>query len=329
MTKPVLVSLFSGAGGLDLGFKKAGFQIAWANEYDKSIGKTFRANFPRTTLDQRSIVDIPSAVVPDCDGIIGGPPCQSWSVAGKQRGIKDNRGRLFFEYIRILKYRKPKFFLVENVPGLLFHRNRIAFRNITSAFNKAGYILSVCPMNAANYQVPQDRKRVIIVGFRKDLKLKFNPPAKIGRKPNLEDAIGDLRNTAVKTVGTTRPNPKCKVANHEYSTTGYSYIFMSRNRVRHWPEQSFTIQASARQAPIHPDAPKMIKKGKDRMVFKHGHKNKYRRLTVRECARIQTFPDTHKFLYETVMNGYKMVGNAVPVKLAAILAIAIRKQLKI
>ena len=105
-----IVSFFSGAGGLDLGFEKAGFNIAWANEFDKDIWETFEKNFPNTNLDRRSIVDVLSDDIPDCDGIIGGPPCQSWSQAGAGRGINDSRGQLFLNYVNIIKEKKPTFF---------------------------------------------------------------------------------------------------------------------------------------------------------------------------------------------------------------------------
>ena len=105
-----IVSLFSGCGGLDLGFEKSGFKVVWANEYDSSIWQTFLANFSGTVLDKRSIVDIPSNEIPEADGIIGGPPCQSWSEAGAGRGLDDKRGQVFFEYIRVLKDKKPLFF---------------------------------------------------------------------------------------------------------------------------------------------------------------------------------------------------------------------------
>lgn len=105
-----LVSLFSGAGGLDLGFHKAGFETIWANEFDSSIWDTFQTNFPDTFLDKRSICKIDSNEIPNCDGIIGGPPCQSWSEAGTGRGIDDQRGKLFFDYIRIIRDKQPLFF---------------------------------------------------------------------------------------------------------------------------------------------------------------------------------------------------------------------------
>lgn len=105
----VIVSLFSGAGGLDLGFEQAGFSTVWANEFDKDIWDTFRLNFPKTTLDTRSVVEIPSSDIPDCVGLVGGPPCQSWSAAGAKRGIEDKRGQLFNEYIRVLHDKQPLF----------------------------------------------------------------------------------------------------------------------------------------------------------------------------------------------------------------------------
>jgi DNA (cytosine-5)-methyltransferase 1 len=114
-----IVSLFTGAGGLDLGFEKAGFSIVWANEFDKNIWATFEHNFLHAKLDKRSITEIDPSEIPDSDGIIGGPPCQSWSEAGAKRGIEDKRGQLFYDYIRILKIKQPKFFLVENVSGIL------------------------------------------------------------------------------------------------------------------------------------------------------------------------------------------------------------------
>ena len=106
-----IASLFTGAGGLDLGFERAGFDVVWANEYDSTIWETFEHNFPKTKLDKRSIVDVPASEIPDVDGIIGGPPCQSWSEAGAGRGINDKRGQLFYDYIRLLKKNSQNFFL--------------------------------------------------------------------------------------------------------------------------------------------------------------------------------------------------------------------------
>ena len=324
-----IVSLFSGAGGLDKGFEAAGFNTVWANEYDKDIWETYEKNFPNTILDRRSIRDVPSDEIPECDGIIGGPPCQSWSEAGALRGIEDQRGKLFFEYIRILREKKPKFFLAENVSGMLAKRHTEAIDNIKKLFIDSGYNLSFSLLNAVDYGVPQDRKRVFFIGIRKDLGFEFNFPHPLKHKLVLKDRIYDLRDNALPALPKQKTNgEKCVIPNHEYMTGGFSTIYMSRNRVRSWDEPSFTIQAGGRHAPIHPQAPKMKFIEQNKRIFVEGKEHLYRRLSIRECARIQTFPDDHIFYYDNLIAGYKMVGNAVPCNLAYCLAKAIKLQIE-
>jgi DNA (cytosine-5)-methyltransferase 1 len=325
-----IVSFFSGAGGLDLGFENAGFKVIWANEYDPSIWKTFQSNFKNTYLDKRSITDIKSEEVPDCEGIIGGPPCQSWSEAGALRGIKDKRGQLFFDFIRIISDKQPLFFLAENVSGMLLPSNRKALENIKIMFRECGYNLSFNLLNASDYNVPQDRKRVFFIGFRSDLNHNFIFPhgSTIFHKPLLKDVIYDLKDNAIPAKDKNYTNgSRCFKPNHEYMNGGFSTIYMSRNRVRSWDEVSFTIQAGGRHAPIHPQAPKMKFIEQNIRIFVKGYEHLYRRLSVRECARIQTFPDDFIFIYDNIADGYKMIGNAVPVKLAEELANAILKDL--
>jgi len=324
-----IVSFFSGAGGLDLGFNNAGFNTVWANEYDKEIWETFEKNHTNTILDRRSIVDIPSEDVPECIGIIGGPPCQSWSEAGALRGIEDKRGQLFFEFIRILKDKRPLFFLAENVSGMLFKRHGEAVNNIKALFKEAGYNLNYKLLNAAKFGVPQDRERVIFVGYRTDvIDTKFNFPKGNDDGPLLQDVIWDLRDSALPAKEKNKTNgDSCIIPNHEYMIGGFSTIYMSRNRVRGWDERSFTIQAGGRHAPLHPQAPKMETVGKDKKKFVEGYEHLYRRLSVRECARVQTFPDDFIFYYDSVAAGYKMIGNAVPVKFAEAIALKIRWEL--
>jgi DNA (cytosine-5)-methyltransferase 1 len=263
------------------------------------------------------------------DGIIGGPPCQSWSEAGKLRGIEDARGQLFYEYIRILKVVKPKFFLAENVSGMLANRHAEAVKNIISMFEECGYNVSLNLVNAKNYGVAQERKRVFYIGFRKDLNIDFEFPegstANDEKKLTLKDVIWDLRKTAVPSMENNHRNIYA-LNNHEYFTGGFSSIYMSRNRVKSWDEQAFTIQASGRHCQVHPNCPKMEKIGPDKWKFRDGCE--VRRLTVRECARIQGFPDEYQFIYNNVNDGYKMIGNAVPVNLAYEIALAIKKALK-
>ncbi len=324
---PKIVSLFAGAGGLDLGFEKAGFSTIWANEFDKSIWTTFEYNFPKTKLDKRNITDVLPEELPDCDGIIGGPPCQSWSEAGAGRGIKDKRGQLFFDYIRILKVKQPKFFLVENVAGILQPKHSESFNGFLEQFKNAGYIISWKLLDANDYNVPENRLRVIIVGYRKDLNKEFKFPKPQKYRPVLKDAIWDLRQATAALEHNKSHHENLKIPNHEYMNGGFSTIYMSRNRVRSWDEPSFTIQAGGRHAPIHPKAPKMKFVSQNKRIFQPGHEDKYRRLSVRECARIQTFPDSFIFKYDDIADGYKMVGNAVPVNLAYAMAKKIRKDL--
>ncbi|MDR9401922.1 MAG: DNA cytosine methyltransferase [Halothece sp. Uz-M2-17] len=318
-----VVSLFSGCGGLDLGFREAGFQVIWANEYDRTIWSTYQTNHHETILDQRDIKEIGSQDIPDCVGIVGGPPCQSWSEGGKQRGINDDRGRLFLEYIRVLKDKQPDFFLAENVSGILHQKHRDSFQKIFDSFRESGYNVAYKLINAKFYNVPQDRQRVIFVGYHHRLgkKFDFNQLKPQNNIPTLKDAIWDLRLSAIpaKEKNKTRGD-ECLIKNHEYIIGGFSSIYMSRNRVRNWTEPSFTIQAGGRHAPIHPQANKMVKVGKDQFVFDETSVENYRRLSVRECARIQTFPDDFIFDYDYVNNGYKMIGNAVPVNLASAIA---------
>lgn len=325
-----IVSFFAGAGGLDLGFGQAGFDVVWANEFDKEIWETYRKNHSNTVLDTRSIVDIPSSDVPDCDGIIGGPPCQSWSEAGAKRGIADKRGQLFYEFMRILADKRPKFFLAENVSGMLLPKHKEALDNIKQMFIDIGYELSFRMLNVSDYGIPQDRKRVFFIGYRKDLGVKFDFPIPITptRKITLKQAIFDLRDTVMPARHNNTTNgDNCIAANHEYMNGGFSTIYMSRNRVRSWDEVSFTIQAGGRHAPLHPQAPKMEFINQNKREFVKGKEHLYRRLSVRECARIQTFPDKFIFYYDNIAAAYKMIGNAVPVRMARVLAQKISEDL--
>ena len=324
-----ILSLFSGCGGLDLGFKKAGFKIPVANEFDKNIFETFKKNHKETFLIEEDIRNLSAENFPcDIDGIIGGPPCQSWSEAGSQRGINDSRGKLFFDYVRILKDKKPKFFLAENVSGMLANRHSNAVKYILELFKNCGYNVTITLINAKNYGVAQERKRVFYIGFRKDLDINFKFPKGSTennlKKLTLRDVIWDLQFSAVPTSFGNLHNAESE-NNNEFFTGTFSTMFMSRNRVKSWDEQAFTVQASGRHCQLHPQAPKMIFFEKNDCRFVEGKENLYRRMTIREIARIQSFPDTFKFFYKNANDAYKMIGNAVPVQLAYEIALSIRK----
>lgn len=325
-----IVALFAGCGGLDLGFQKSGFNVVWANEHDKDIWATYEHNHQNTYLDKRDIKAIASKEIPDCIGIIGGPPCQSWSEAGEQRGLEDDRGKLFLEYVRILKDKQPLFFLAENVSGMLHKKHQKVVTDIVAAFEEVGYSVSFELLNAMHYKVPQDRKRVIFIGYHISLqkRFKFSSLSPTSDSPTLKDAIWDIKELALPAVDKTKTNGnKCLIPNHEYMTGGFSSIYMSRNRVRSWNQPSFTIQAGGRHAPIHPQANSMIHMGKDQWIFDPESLYPYRRLSVRECARIQTFPDDFIFYYDNLSAAYKMIGNAVPVNFSHALGTAIYNDL--
>jgi len=325
-----LISLFSGAGGLDKGFHNAGFQTVVANEFDPKICPTFRANFPEVNLIEGDIRDIPSDAFPEhVTGIIGGPPCQSWSEAGSLKGIEDARGQLFYEYIRILRDTQPLFFVAENVSGMLAKRHSDAVNGFMKLFDEAGYDVNLKMLNANDFDVPEDRDRVFYIGFRKDLNIHdFLYPTPLKHKPTLREAIWDLQDTAIPAKEKNHTNgDACKVPNNEYFIGAFSPIFMSRNRVRSWDEPGFTVQASGRQCQLHPQAPKMEKLEKNLQRFVPGQEHLYRRMTVREVARVQSFPDDFIFLYDDINMGYKMIGNAVPVNLAYHVAMSIRAAL--
>ncbi len=326
-----LISLFSGCGGLDSGFERAGFDIPVANEFDSSIWQTFRLNHPKSELLTQDVRTLSVDIFPDdVDGIIGGPPCQSWSEAGAQRGIQDSRGKLFFDYIRILQAKQPKFFLAENVSGMLSERHSEAVEFIAKQFKRCGYDLTITLVNAKDYGVAQERKRVFYIGFRQDLGIRFKFPhgstEADSKKLTLRDVIWDLQFSAVPATCGNVHNERSENSN-EFFTGNFSTIFMSRNRVKSWDEQAFTVQASGRHCQLHPQAPKMVFVSQNDRRFVKGKEHLYRRMTVREIARVQGFHDDFKFVYSKIDDAYKMIGNAVPVTLAQEIAVAIRNRL--
>lgn len=335
-----IVGLFSGCGGLDLGFELAGlaavigeeraleafrdkkayhsirnqsvFHTVYTNDIFTEANWTYKENFPDHVVQhQKDIRKV--ANFPLCNIMLGGFPCPGFSEAGP-RLLDDKRNYLYIHYIRALMQSQPEFFVAENVKGMMTLGNGEVFKQIVEDFAAAGYRVKAKLLNARNYGVPQIRERVVMVGVREDLNFEYEFPEPThgmgdGLTPfvTLRDAIGDLESN---------PGP--------YFTGSYSTIYLSRNRKKSWDEQSFTIQASGRQAPLHPGGEPMRKLGKDLWELV-GEQN--RRLSVKEISRIQTFPDWYEF--RTGNTGsessrldkvYKQIGNAVPVLLAKAVA---------
>lgn len=338
--KTNVLGLFCGAGGLDLGVELAGLDVIigkentdealknkdnyneiriqsifnhlYSNDIFKEALETYQKNFGTEVFthnkDIRKIKQFPQA-----DIVLGGPPCPGFSEAGP-RLVDDPRNFLYIHYIRCLIQVQPKFFIMENVKGMLTLGKGKVFEQIKQDFEAAGYRVYHKLVNARDYGVPQLRERVFLVGVREDIDFDYKfPEPTHGNEDNLipyitlREAIGDL----IEKTG-------------DYFTGSYSSIFLSRNRKKAWEEQSFTIQASGRQAPIHPNGLPMLKVDKNKWIFQEGEENN-RRLSVKEISRIQTFPDWFEFSdggnEKISKNGrldkiYKQIGNAVPVQLS-------------
>ena len=228
--------------------------------------------------------------------------CQGFSLAGPRK-IDDSRNSLYKFFVDLVELKQPKIFLAENVKGILTLGDGEIIEAIKEDFKSKGYKIYIRLFNVSDYGVPQDRERVIIIGIRNDISEEFKFPEKIEKKVTLKECLKDIK---------FQEEDVCKDA--------YSSRFMSRNRIRHWDEQSFTIPAMAKQVPLHPSSPNMIKINKDKWEFGIGTT---RRLSYKECAAIQTFPKD--MIFEGNLNSkYKQIGNAVPVKFAESLASSIK-----
>lgn len=294
------VSLFCGAGGLDLGFDRAGFRTLWANDFEADACKTHQ-NWSNAEVVCGDISKVDVEIIPDSDVILGGFPCQGFSLSGPRK-IDDSRNVLYKHYVRIVAAKKPKIFVGENVKGLLTMGNGQVIEAIIDEFSACGYNVFYKLVNAKDFGVPQDRERVIICGFRKDLKIrKFELKIPKVEQVTLKQALEGLPEATMD----------------EVCNAPYSSRYMSRNRKRDWNQVSYTIPAMAKQVTLYPGSPDMEKVDKDKWKF--GTNGTTRRLSWREAAAIQTFPKEIYF-YGDLTSKYKQIGNAVPVKLAECVA---------
>ncbi len=318
-----LLELFAGAGGLAIGMEQAGFHSVMLNELDKSTCKTLRKNRPNWNVVEGDISQIDFKKYHNqIDILSGGFPCQAFSYAGKKLGFEDTRGTLFFEFARAVKETNPKVFLAENVRGLLTHENGKTLEIISQIIDELGYVL-VAPrvLKAMFYKVPQKRERLFLIGIRKDLadKVNFHWPSPYHRILNLRDALkkGELYpNDVPISGGQSYPKRKAEIMDlvpaggywkdlpdelqREYMKKSYFLGGGKTGMARRlsWDEPSLTLTCAPAQ------------KQTERC-----HPDETRPLTVREYARIQTFPDNWVFEGSQTAQ-YKQIGNAVPVNLA-------------
>ena len=230
-----VVSFFAGCGGLDLGFEQAGFDVVWANEFEPHCRAIYLRNHPDTEFVLGDICKIDPNSIPDCDGFIGGPPCQSWSVGGKMKGLDDERGQLFLKYIELINEKKPKFFVTENVKGMLDEKFNDVFEDFINRLDNAGYDVQWALLDAVNFSVPQNRERVIFVGFRKELDVTFKFPNPTCEAPlTLQQAIGDITETPKFLSGGENTEPLSideKRPNHDVLTSKFGSFYYRGNLV--------------------------------------------------------------------------------------------------
>ncbi|WP_267963684.1 DNA (cytosine-5-)-methyltransferase [Testudinibacter sp. TR-2022] len=326
-TKPIrpyrLLELFAGAGGLAVGMELAGFQSVLLNEIDPAACKTLRKNRPEWNVVEGDIANIDfTPFHGQIDILSGGFPCQAFSYAGKKLGFEDTRGTLFFEFARAVNETQPKVFVAENVRGLLAHENGSTLETIKNIIDELGYFL-VPPriLKAIFYKVPQKRERLFLIGIKKDLadKVSFRWPSPYYRIMTVKDALkaGDLYPTdAPESFGQKYPQRKEEIL-AQVPPGGY-WKDLPDNLQREYMQKSYFLGGGktgmARR--LSWDEPSLtLTCAPAQKQTERCHPEETRPLTVREYARIQTFPDSWRF--EGALTAqYKQIGNAVPVNLA-------------
>jgi len=322
------IELFAGAGGLALGLEQAGIQHSLLNELDKWACNTLRTNRPDWKIIEGDIRNINfSQYRKKIDVLTGGFPCQSFSFAGKKLGLNDARGTLFFEYARALKEIKPKICIAENVRGLLSHENGETLSGMINVLEELGYkVLPPRVLKAIYYNVPQKRERLVIVGIRNDIKTEFHYPTPANKVYNLKDALkkGELyKNDVPFSSGQKYPERKKEILS--MVPPGGCWRNLPINIQKEYMLKSFYLGGGktgmARR--ISWDEPCLtLTCAPAQKQTERCHPEETRPFTVKEYARIQTFPDEW-FFSGSISQQYKQIGNAVPVNLAKKIGLSI------
>lgn len=297
---PKAVSLFSGCGGSDTGIHNIGFNIVMANDIIPYAKDVYEANLPETNYILQNIETIEH--FPSADLLVGCYPCQGFSQGGR-RTANNKLNFLYQEFARALKQIKPKAFIVENVSGMVRSTFAHLLKDQIKTFTEIGYKVQYQILNAADYGVPQLRKRIFIVGIRDDLDFQYRFP---------EPTHGPSTNRNYKTIRDALTGmPDWPTG--EFFDADFHWYYMSRNRRQDWDSPSRTIVSSARHTLLHPISPEMVKVKKDQWKFVNN--NPARRFSYREAARLQGFkdnliiPDTDN---SSLLKKYTVIGNAVP-----------------
>lgn len=327
MKKYTYMDLFAGAGGMSLGFDNAGFKNLLAVEFNKDFAETYKKNFPRHNLIVDDIKNVTEKQIYDIiknekvDVIIGGPPCQGFSIAGNigRNFIDDDRNRLFKEFVRFVKIIKPRVFVLENVAAMERHNKGKTIKEIVSSFKEIGYDIKYKVLNAVNYGVPQERRRIFIVGTLGENNFEY--PQEINKTVTVKDAIDDLPKLE---NGETSEIPNHTAMKHSAQMLEkMSYVSDGGNR-NDIPESLRPKSGDSRKyIRYNSKKPSFCVTGDMRKIF---HYSQNRALTCRELARLQTFPDSFVFLGNTG-KVQQQIGNAVPVLLASKIALQVKEVL--
>ena len=318
------IELFAGAGGLALGLEHAGMECLLLVENDKKACQTLKNNRPEWNVICEDIRKIDFSSYHDqIDLVSGGFPCQAFSYAGKRLGMEDTRGTLFYEFARCLKEVRPKMFLAENVKGLLSHDKGKTLETILSVFESLGYGLCYQVLNASYYGVGQKRERLIIIGIRNDLKdtLSFSYPKPSAHQTTLREALKDCPIGE----GATYSERKKKVL--DLVPPGGCWIDLPKEIARDYMGKSFDSGGGRRGIAkrLSWDEPCLtLTTSPSQKQTERCHPDETRPLTVREYARVQSFPDDWEF-YGSIYDQYRQIGNAVPVEMARRIGIEIQK----
>lgn len=287
-----IVDLFCGAGIGAAGAIENGDEIVFAVDNDQWAIEAYKKNIS-DVAQAMDIRELNIDSIPEYDVLLATPPCKSFSVAGAGRGFDDEQnGDLIYHFSYILQQTMPKAFFFENVAGMASKKNAAEFKNVVDAIEEYGYNVTYKVINCADYGVPQDRKRLFMVGIRKDFDKEFSFPETVNKKATLRDAIYDIRE---------------QEDGKETLELGYSTRYTSRNRQRQWDEQSFTIVSEVRHMPLYPEPANYDIRYKDIIA-----EPPPRRFTVRECLRIQTCPDWFEFPDDMPLKNQYMRCSGIP-----------------
>ncbi len=298
-----VISLFAGAGGLDLGFVSAGHEVVWANDNFEDAVESYRHNIGNHIVC-KDIRKVKIDEIPDADLIVGGFPCQGFSIANNKRNELDKRNALYLEMLRIISVKQPSFFLAENVKGILSLGKGKVFDQILSDFEDIGYRVQYQVLNAANFGVPQNRLRVIIVGVRKDIDFEFEYPAKTHGDSDMFNDLKPILSIGEALKEIPEPEEPHQLANHTYSKFKLKFNGYIGNRKIDPKKPAPTVTARG--------------DNKGGVVVLH-HPDNHRRMSARELAITQSFPIEYVF-FGNRSSIYRQIGNAVPPGLAFAIA---------